>query len=84
MSRDVLENSLREDLERLAQGVTAGDAAVVRDQIHRLRGALRLFPVQQHERWLHALISAAADWDGTQATEALRNALTDARKALEP
>ncbi len=84
MSRDVLENSLREDLERLAQGVTAGDAAVVRDQIHRLRGALRLFPVQQHERWLHALTSAAADWDGTQATEALRNALTDARKALEP
>lgn len=81
--RHVLENSLREDLERLAQGLAAGDAGIVRDQIHRMRGALHLFPAPRHERWLHALASAALGWNGARTPEALHRALDDAREALE-
>ncbi len=79
----LLEDSLLEDLDTLANHLEAGDCKGVSDQIHRLRGALRVFPSPRHQAWLEALTDAARDWQGTDPPHALAGAVLQARRILE-
>jgi len=79
----LLEDSLLEDLETLASRLDAGDRPGVSDQIHRLRGALRVFPAPQHQAWLEALDTAARDWRHPEPPGNLKQAVQHARRILE-
>lgn len=79
----LLEDSLLEDLDKLTDHFEAGDREGVSDQIHRLRGALKVFPSPRHQAWLEALAKADRDWQGSLPSQALQRALLRARRTLQ-
>ncbi|MCC5887356.1 MAG: hybrid sensor histidine kinase/response regulator [Gammaproteobacteria bacterium] len=78
----LLEDSLLEDLETLARHLDAGDRDSVSNQIHRIRGALRVFPSPRHQAWLEALARANRDWHGALPPPGLHRAVLEARRIL--
>lgn len=80
----LLEDSLLEDLESLKAGIEARDRPAVLAQIHRLRGALRVFPAPEHERWLEGLRRAARQWEDDAPPLTLKAAVDRAERALQP
>ena len=82
ISEQDLEQSLREDLAQLEAGLARGDAATVRDGVHRMRGALRLFPHERHEVWLEVMARAVLSWQQHADPTELNHALATAREAL--
>ncbi|MCC5873174.1 MAG: hybrid sensor histidine kinase/response regulator [Gammaproteobacteria bacterium] len=79
----LLEDSLLEDLDNLAGHLEAGHRKGVVGQIHRLRGALNVFPSPRHQAWLEALDDATRDWRGADPPDSLRRAVMQARRTLE-
>lgn len=79
----LLEDSLLEDLDALARHLEAAERQGVNDQIHRLRGTLRVFPSPRHQAWLEALAAAARQWHGANPPSELQQAVLRARHSLE-
>lgn len=79
----LLEDSLLEDLETLASLLEAGDRQGVSDQLHRLRGALRVFPAPRHQAWLEVLDAAMRDWRHPTPPRTLKQAVQQARHILD-
>lgn len=82
VSEQDLEHSLGEDLAAVEAALARGDAASVRDGIHRMRGALRLFPTARHEAWFSAVAEAARTWQVHTEPSELRRLLASARRSL--